>query len=124
VLPISAGAVGRFSAMEVKLNGVTANTKPSSGRWSSWFHVPAGLDERLLGDSRGVGDVEPPEVDELTGGVDLRLVRGLALPEHRRGVDSAALRKIAARSAKGIAAQAGWASKAEVMARSTSWAGV
>jgi hypothetical protein len=32
-------------------------------------------------------DVEPPEVDELARGVDLGLVGGLALPEHRRGVE-------------------------------------
>ena len=32
VLPISAGAVGRLPAIAVKLNGVTAYTKPSSGR--------------------------------------------------------------------------------------------
>ena len=39
-LPISAGAVGRFPAMDVKLNGVTASTKPSSGRWSVRFQTP------------------------------------------------------------------------------------
>ncbi len=32
VLPQSAGAVGRLPPIEVKLNGVTAKTKPSSGR--------------------------------------------------------------------------------------------
>ena len=31
VLPIIAGAVGKLPAMAVKLNGVTAKTKPSSG---------------------------------------------------------------------------------------------
>jgi hypothetical protein len=35
-----AGELGRFPAMAVKLNGVTANTKPSSGRYSMRFHVP------------------------------------------------------------------------------------
>ena len=40
VLPISAGAVGRLPPIEVKLNGVTAKTKPSSGRYSSVFHMP------------------------------------------------------------------------------------
>ena len=40
MLPISAAAVGRFPPMAVKLNGVTANTNPSSGRSSSAFHVP------------------------------------------------------------------------------------
>ena len=32
VLPIKAGAVGRLPPMAVKLNGVTAKTKPSRGR--------------------------------------------------------------------------------------------
>ena len=39
-LPSSAGAVGRLAAIEVKLNGVMASTKPSSGRYSSWFQLP------------------------------------------------------------------------------------
>jgi hypothetical protein len=42
VLPHRAGAVGRLPAIEVKLKGVTANTKPSSGRYSSRFHTPGG----------------------------------------------------------------------------------
>ena len=40
VLPISAGAVGRLPAIAVKLNGVTAKTNPSSGRYSIRFHAP------------------------------------------------------------------------------------
>jgi hypothetical protein len=40
VLPMSAGAVGRLPPMEVKLKGVIAYTKPSRGRYSSWFHAP------------------------------------------------------------------------------------
>jgi hypothetical protein len=39
-LPISAGEVGRLAAMEVKLKGVTAKTKPSSGRYSLRFQMP------------------------------------------------------------------------------------
>src|SRR5487761_1040802 len=39
-LPSRAGAVGRFPAIEVKLNGVIASTNPSSGRYSIRFHVP------------------------------------------------------------------------------------
>ena len=35
VLPISAGALGRLPPIAVKLNGVTAYTNPSSGRYSS-----------------------------------------------------------------------------------------
>jgi hypothetical protein len=34
VLPISAALPGRLPAIAVKLNGVTAKTKPSSGRYS------------------------------------------------------------------------------------------
>ena len=40
VLPVSAGVEGRFPAIAVKLNGVTASTKPSSPRWSITFHWP------------------------------------------------------------------------------------
>src|ERR1051326_2149177 len=35
VFPINATDVGRFAPMAVKLNGVTAKTKPSSGRYRS-----------------------------------------------------------------------------------------
>ena len=35
-----AAEVGRLPAIEVKLNGVTAKTKPSSGRYSSRFQTP------------------------------------------------------------------------------------
>jgi hypothetical protein len=38
-LPISAGAVGRLAAIDVKLNGVIASTNPSSGRYSSRFQA-------------------------------------------------------------------------------------
>src|SRR6266568_3843902 len=41
-LPRSAGAVGRFAAIAVKLNGVTARTNPSRGRYSTRFHRPGG----------------------------------------------------------------------------------
>ena len=53
VLPISAGAVGRLPAMAVKLNGVIATTKPSSGRWSNRFHTP-GEELRLVGEQLAV----------------------------------------------------------------------
>jgi hypothetical protein len=39
VLPRTAGPNARLF-MQVKLNGDTANTKPSSGRYSAWFHMP------------------------------------------------------------------------------------
>ena len=41
VLPISAGEVVRFAPIAVKLNGLIAKTKPSSGRYSSRFQTPA-----------------------------------------------------------------------------------
>ena len=40
VLPTIAGATARFPPMEVKLKGLIASTKPSSGRWSMRFHTP------------------------------------------------------------------------------------
>ena len=40
VFPISAGEVVRFAPMAVKLNGLTAKTKPSSARYSRRFHTP------------------------------------------------------------------------------------
>src|SRR5205085_821233 len=40
VLPISAGAVERFVPIAVKLNGLIARTKPSSGRYSIRFQTP------------------------------------------------------------------------------------
>ena len=39
VLPSTAGPKARLF-MQVKLNGETAKTKPSSGRYSTWFHIP------------------------------------------------------------------------------------
>ena len=42
VLPMIAGAEQRLPPIEVKLNGDTAKTKPSSGRVSDRFHVPRG----------------------------------------------------------------------------------
>jgi len=41
VLPIMAGAVGRLPAMEAKLKGVTAKTKPSRARYSTWSQCPS-----------------------------------------------------------------------------------
>src|SRR6478609_11963518 len=39
-LPISAAELVRFPPIAVKLNGLTAKTKPSSGRYSSRFQTP------------------------------------------------------------------------------------
>ena len=40
VLPISAALAGRFAPIAVKLNGETAKTNPSSGRYSIRFQTP------------------------------------------------------------------------------------
>ena len=40
VFPIRAALAGRLPPIAVKLNGVTAKTKPSSGRYSIRFHWP------------------------------------------------------------------------------------
>ena len=40
-LPISAALVGKLPEIAVKLNGVTAYTKPSKGRYSTLFHTPS-----------------------------------------------------------------------------------
>ena len=40
VLPISAGDVVRLAPIAVKLNGLIAKTKPSSGRYSIRFQTP------------------------------------------------------------------------------------
>ncbi len=74
VLPISAGAVGRLPPIAVKLNGVSANTKPSSGRSSLMFHMPGALFGCIAVELLRVADVEPPEVDQLARRVDLGLV--------------------------------------------------
>ena len=53
----------------------------------------AGPTDRLVGeDLPGERDVEPPEVDELAGRVDLGLDRRLGLAEHRRRVEPVAPR--------------------------------
>src|ERR1700716_2108423 len=41
VQPISAALAGRLAAIDVKLKGVTARTKPSRGRYSIRFQTPA-----------------------------------------------------------------------------------
>ena len=40
VSPISAGLVERLAPIAVKLNGLIAKTKPSSGRYSIRFQTP------------------------------------------------------------------------------------
>ena len=88
VLPISAGAVGRLPAIDVKLNGVIASTKPSSARSSMRFQTPGG--EIGWSSLRWAAKctLNRQKSTSSAGGVDLRLEDCLALAEHRRRVDA------------------------------------
>ena len=90
-LPMSAGAEGRLPAMAVKLNGVMAKTKPSSGRSSSALDTPG--DESGCSTRRDAkATLKRRKSISSHAAVDLRLVRGLALSEHGGGVDELAPR--------------------------------
>ena len=79
-------------AIAVKLNGVIARTKPSSGRYSIRFHTPGRADRLLLEQLAREVHVEAQEVGQLARRVDLGLLHGLRLPEHRRRVEPVAPR--------------------------------
>src|SRR3990172_2779514 len=109
-----AGAVGRFAAMEVKLNGVTAKTKPSRGRYSSLFQTPGaerGCSSRILCPqatlNRQKSTISQAEsISAWEGGFDCpSMVAPLSVGRHPAESRSAALRKTAARSWNGVAAQ-------------------
>ena len=72
--------------MAVKLNGVTAYTKPSSAAVVGLVPGAVRADRLLVIQLLGEGDVEAPEVDELGGRIDLRLKHRLRLAEHRRRI--------------------------------------
>ena len=92
VLPTIAGAAARLPPIDVKLNGLIASTKPSSGRWSMRFHTPGEDTGCVSWSCSAEVHVPAPEVDQLAGGVDLRLVDALALSEDGRGVEPVAER--------------------------------
>ena len=92
VLPTIAGATARFPPIEVKLNGLMASTKPSSGRWSMRFHTPADDTGCISWSCSAEVDVPAPEVDQLARGVDLRLLDALALPQDRGRIEAVAER--------------------------------
>jgi hypothetical protein len=92
VLPINAGEDGRLPAMEVKLNGVTAKTKPSSGAVLDVVPVSGHALGLLLVDEALIVGIEAEEVDQLAGRVDLSLEDGLRLVEHGGGVERVAPR--------------------------------
>ncbi len=90
VLPTIAGAAARLPPIDVKLNGLIASTKPSSGRWSMRFHIPAGGHRLHLLELLAEVHVPAPEVDQLAGGVDLGLMDALALSEDGGRVEAVA----------------------------------
>src|ERR1051325_5684140 len=76
VFPISAAEVGRLPAIAVKLNGVTAKTKPSSGRYSSRFQTPG---EELGGAEDDGGTFFPRRARPVLPGIGRRSDRAVDL---------------------------------------------
>ena len=75
------GEVERRDRVDEALERAVVGAVPDAGA----------VGDRLLGeDLPGEVDVEPPEVDQLAGRVDLGLERGLRLAEHGRGVEALA----------------------------------
>ncbi len=66
------GEVERRDGVDEPLQGAVVQPVPGPRRGVGLLRV----------DPLGVGHVEPQEVDQLAGAVDLRLVRRFALPEH------------------------------------------
>ena len=128
-LPSRAGAVGRLAAIEVKLNGVIARTKPSSGRYSIRFQVP-GEDTGCSASSRRAKctlnrqkSISSQAASISAWYTDLdwpAIVAALIVARHAPLSRSAALRKIAARSSKDIARHPGAAAAAAAIASTTS----
>ncbi len=129
MLPSSAGAEGRFAAIAVKLNGVIASTKPSSGRYSIRFHVP-GPDAGWSASSFRANDTlnrqksmssQAASISAWKTDLDWpRIVAAFIAARHGPASRSAAFRKMAARSSNDSARQAGAASRAAATAAATS----
>ena len=129
VLPISAGASGRLPAIAVKLNGVIARTKPSSGRWSIRFHTPA-LERGCSASTcrpkctlnrRKSMNSAAASISACNDDFDWpRMVAALSVSRHGPDSSSAARRITAARSSYGRSRQAGPAASAASTASATS----
>src|SRR6266542_997090 len=129
VLPMSAGADGRLPAIAVKLNGVIAYTKPSSGRWSNRFHIPledSGCSPRIRCPNAALKrrkSISSQAASISAWYTDLdwpRMVAALSVSRHPPASSSAARRKTAARSLYGNARQPGAASFAAATAAAAS----
>ena len=124
VFPRSAGALGRFPAMAVKLKGVTAKTNPSSGRSSRVLAVPAGekgcsvswLAKWTLKRRKSTSS----QAESISAWYEVLLcpsmVAALSVARNGPASISAARRKMRARSSNGIAAHPGAAFRAAAMA--------
>ena len=123
---MSVGAVGRLPAIAVKLNGVTAYTKPSRERYCVRFHTPlefnGGCSCRIASAKwqliRQKSMSSHAESISACGAVLLwpSIVAALRVARHGPDSSSAALSRIAARSAKAMARQSGAAATAASMA--------
>ena len=121
--------MGRLAAIEVKLNGVMASTKPSSGRYSSRSHSPV-TEEGCSASSRRAKWVlyRQKSISSQAASIsawytDLdwpSMVAALIVDRHGPASSSAALRNTAARSSKDSARQPGAAAAAASIAAVTS----
>src|SRR5215472_1021851 len=128
-LPSRAGAVGRLPAIEVKLNGVIARMKPSSGRYSIRFQIP-GEDIGCSSSSRRAKwtlnrqkSISSQAASISAWYTDLdwpAIVAALTVARNGPLSRSAARSRIAARSSKDIARQPGAAVAAASIASATS----
>ena len=115
--------------MAVKLNGVIATTKPSSGRWSNRFHTP-GLDcgcsaiscraKCTLNRRKSISS-QAASISACCTDLDWpSIVAAFSVSRHGPASRSAARSSTAARSSNGSSRQAGAASLAACTASATS----
>jgi hypothetical protein len=123
-----AGAVGKLPAIAVKVEGCEGKYK--TFEWSPIRAVPyvAGAERLLFVDFLHEIHIVPPEIGQFADAINLRLIGVFALAKHgsrahfgavRPRKQSAARRKMAARSCQGMASQAGLAARAASMAAVT-----
>ena len=90
MLPISAGAVGRFAADRGEVERRDGVDEPFEAAVLELVPHRVVAERLLVEQLLPVVDVEAPEVDDLDGRVDLGLEGRLRLAEHRRGVERVA----------------------------------
>ena len=127
---MSAGAPVRLPPIAVKLNGETAKTKPSSGRYSRRFQTP-GLEIGCSSYIRvmNAGLKRQKSISSHAASISAwwavfdwpSIVAALSVSRHGPARSSAARRKIAARSSHGTRCQSSQASPDALTAASTSF---